>query len=128
MGLQGIVAAGIATAKTVTADLQPNVTHAAWTGQSSQGRPTFATGVSIPALVEGSSMAIRQRDGEDAVAHSKLTILQTITANGASNRREPNDPRDKFTLPDGTVARVLKVEGLERKSTTGAFLHEIWLG
>jgi hypothetical protein len=128
MGLEAIITSGIATAKTITSDLQPNVTHAAWTANTSQGKPTYATGVLLPALEEGDERMIRLPTGEEASSHTKLTILQPVTANGATGRREPIDGRDKFTLSNGTVARVLQVKSLTAKSTTAPFMLEVWCG
>ncbi len=128
MGLQDVIASAVSIAKSVTADLQANVTFEAWTGQTSQGMPTFASSVTLPALIEGSRRVIRMPDGDEAFASHKLTILQPVTDTGSANRREPVDVRDKFTLPDGRDVQVLRVDGLERKSTTGPFMLEIWCG
>ena len=96
MGLQTTVASGIATAKSVTASLQDDITIAPWTGNSRTG--------------------------------AKVTILQPITANGTSGRTEPVDPRDKVTLPDGTVGPILDVAGLVNPDTGYPYMFEIWLG
>ena len=128
MGLQTTVASGIATAKSVTASLQDDITIAPWTGNSRTGAPSYGTAVTYPALVEWKQKMLKDRSGRDVVTQTKVTILQPITANGTSGRTEPVDPRDKVTLPDGTVGPILDVRGLMNPDTNAAFMWEVWLG
>ena len=128
MGLQTTVASGIATAKSVTASLQDDITIAPWTSNDRTGAPSYGTAVTYPALVEWKQKMLKDRSGRDVVTQTKVTILQPITANGTSGRTEPVDPRDKVTLPDGTVGPILDVAGLVNPDTGYPYMFEIWLG
>lgn len=133
MGLSATIASAVAVANSVTADLQDNVTHEAWTGQDGTTKPTFAAGVARPALIEmepalGASGAIRSPQGEVLAVRAKLTFLGPITGNGAANRTEPIDKRDRFTLPDGTTGPVLQVAGMIDPNTDKPYLTEVLLG
>jgi hypothetical protein len=57
-----------------------------------------------------------------------ITIIGPVTANGAPNRDEPVDPRDKFVLPDGTSGPIVDVNGLLDPSTGRPYLYEVALG
>lgn len=130
MSLADIVKAGIAVANTVTenGELQDEVSIAAWTGYASNGTPTFASTVSIPALIELKVQRIKLPNGDLVNSIAKVTFLRPITANGATGRREPIDPRDDITLPDGTVGRALQTEGLVNEQTGAPFMLQVWLG
>jgi len=135
MGLDAVVRSAVATAKSVTSDLQDDVTHEAWTGDGAYGAPTYAAGVSRPALVERKHELVRKGmeqsssgAGEIRKTQTKITFLTPITANGASGRTEPIDPRDKITLADGTTGPILKTAGLIDPSTGLPYMMEVWLG
>lgn len=129
MGLADVVRGAVATANTVTRDLQASVTHFAWTSQSDTGAPVYASGVSRKAIVEMKQRLMRTAGGQEIVARAKVTFLELPAANGAANRREPIDPRDKILLPDGTTGPILDVAGLvDAESTAGrSFFAEVWL-
>ena len=128
MGLQGTIAAGIATADTVTKSLQANVTHEAWTGNDGYGVPEYASGVTLTMLVEQRQELVRDFKGVETVSTSKLTNIAPITANGSANRQEPVDPRDRFTLPDGSTQYVAAVGGLVNPDISAPYMLEVWLG
>lgn len=128
MGLQTTVASGIATAKSVTASLQDNITIAPWTSNDRTGAPSYGTAVTYPALVEWKQKMTKDRRGRDVETQTKVTILQPITATVATGRKNPLDPRDKVTLPDGTVGPILDVAGLLNPDTGYPYMFEIWLG
>lgn len=129
MGLQSIVASGVAIAANLTATLRVNVTHEAWTGTSGNyGTPTYATGVTRSALVEMRPSLRRLPDGTEVMAKATVTFLVPISANGASGRREPIDPRDKITLHDGTTGPIIDISGLVNPDTTRPYLLVVSLG
>jgi len=130
MGLANIVRNAVATADTITKDLQATVTHYAWTGQNDTAAPTYGSGVSRKAIVEMKQRLVRKPNGDEIVARARVMFLALPTANGASGRREPIDPRDKIVLPDGTTGPILDVTGLvDAESTTGrSYFAEVWLG
>lgn len=130
MGLADTVRNAVATAHALTADLQATVTHRAWTGQDETGKATYASAVSRTAIVEQRQRMLRQRDGTEIMTAAMLTFLAPIAANGAATRREPIDPRDVFTLPDGTSGPVVDVAGLtDAGSASGAsFYYQVAIG
>jgi hypothetical protein len=129
-GFADIVRAGVAVADSVNATLQAPVEHHAWISENRKGEPEFAALIVRQAIVERKQRLIRAADGRVISVNTKLTFPRLIEANGAADRREPIDPRDKFVLPDGTTGPVLNVEGIVDPDTlTGApYLFEVWLG
>lgn len=130
MGLDDIVRNAVATAHSVTRDLQADVTLYQWTGADETEAPTFGSGRTFPALVENKKRLIRTSSEKTIHARAKVTFLALPSANGAANRREPIDPRDKIVLPDGTTGPVLDIQDLtDPQSNIGAgYLLEVWLG
>lgn len=128
MGLADIVRSGIAIAKNVTADLQVDITLEAWTGSDGYGAPTYAAAVILPAIVVKKQRIIKNPLGEIIKSKHEVTILQPVTANGATGREEPIDPRDRITLPDESTGPILDVTGMIDPSTGAPFMPEIWLG
>lgn len=128
MGLADIVSSGIATVKSVTADLQADITLEAWISNDNFGGPNYASSVTLPAIVEMKEQRVRTVNDEDVLSRAVITILQPVTANGATGRKEPIDPRDRITLPDSTIGPILKVEGMINPDTSELFMVSVWLG
>lgn len=129
MSLATILRSGVALTDSITDSLQVAVTHEAWSGLSSYGAPTFATGVSRDAIVDYGPRLIRDASGQEVPVRATVMILRPIAANGASGRREPIDPRDRFTLPDGTTGPILEVrQGVVDPSTSRPYCYEVALG
>ena len=128
MGLDSILRNAIATANSVTSSLQSTILHEAWIGQDGYGKPTYATGVQRQAIVE---MRQRRRplpDGRELIQEAHITFVQPIAANGASERREPIDPRDRITLPSGLTGPIHDVRGVVDPGTNQPYLLEVVLG
>ena len=130
MSLATVIRNAVATAKSVTSALQANITLAAWTGHATSGaQPTYATAVTLPALIEQGPVAFRTAAGETITVKAIVHILQPITANGTASREEPIDPRDKITLPNGTVgAPIMSAGGFVDPSTGLPYLYTVALG
>jgi len=128
MGLADIVRSGIALAKEVTSDLQVDVSHEAWISNDSYGKRVYAAAVTLSGIVEKKERLIRDFAGVVVVSKTKITILQPVTANGATGRREPIDPRDRITPPDGVTGPILNAEGMIDSSTGAPYMFEIYLG
>jgi hypothetical protein len=127
MGLASIIANGIAKADRITADLQPNVLHEAWTGQDEFGTATYAAGVNRAAIVEKKTKLVTNNAGIEVKAETLISIIRPVLANGAAGRQEPIDPRDRFTLPDGSTGPVMAIEGLIDRTTGAPFYSQVWL-
>ena len=126
-----LVSSLIAVADNLTTSmgLQASVTHYAWTANgSTYGEPTYATGVARNAIVEMKQRLRRLAGGQEVLQQASVTFPRPITANGATGRREPIDPRDKIVLPNGYTGPILSVEGLENPDTTAPYMLEVILG
>jgi hypothetical protein len=131
MSLADVIRGAVATAKSVTAPLEVDITHEAWTGLDNSTKPTYATGVTLSALVEQGPVPFRTALGETVEVKAIVTILQPVTANGASGREEPIDPRDQITLPNGTIGAPIVATpepGLVDPSTSVPYFHRVALG
>ena len=129
MALDGLVRKGTKIAKKVTKRLQGNITHAAWTGKDKKSKPTYATATTIPAIIDLGPKPFRTAQGVTITVKAMIYILQPISANGASGRHEPVDPRDKITLPDGTVGAPIQGSGgLLDPTTSYPYFHTVALG
>ncbi len=131
MGLGSIVRSAYRTAHQVTGGtdgLQVDVAHYAWTSQDGYGKPTYASAKTYPAIVTRTQRLIRTQTGHEVMSRASLEFLQLPKANGASNRTEPIDTRDKLVLPDGTTGPILDVNGLLDPTTEHPFGVTVWIG
>ena len=128
MGFDDDIRSGVALARTLTLDLQAAVSWKRWTAQTAFGAPTYASAIAVKALIERQNKLVPSSDGREVLVKTKLTILEPLTAQGASGRREPVDERDVFTLPDGTSGPIVDVVGFVDGGTGRPYLHEIFLG
>lgn len=128
MGLDGMVRSAVATAKSVAASLQVEVQHEAWIDDDSRGDAQFAAAVARPALVTMKQTRVTLPNGEVLESRAVVTFLEPVPANGAANRREPIDPRDRITLPDGTTGPILQVSGPIDPATNAPYMVKVMLG
>jgi hypothetical protein len=131
MGLGSILRNGVATANRITGatdGLQGECKHYAWTGQDGYGKPTYASVKKFSAVVNRKQVPVRTATGEVLLSRAQLTILQPLTAQGADERTEPIDLRDKIRLPDSDLdCKILDVQGVIDPSTGLPFGHEVFL-
>ena len=131
MGLDSIVRDVVSVANDLTADLQDTITLEQWTGNATDGKrgSTYASGVSIKALVEMGPKPFRTSNGDTILAAAVVSILQPVTANGATGRQEPIDPRDRITLPNSEVAApIMSAAGFMDPSTNSPYFYTVALG
>jgi hypothetical protein len=108
--------------------LEP-ITVSRWTGQSVEGDPTYAADITPPAIVELKQQLRKDiNTGVEVMSKTKLTIVRPIANQGTAGRREPIDPRDKITLPDGTTGPIIDIGGLVSGGTGKPYMLEVWLG
>lgn len=127
-GFADLVAQGVALADSLTATLQANCTYEAWLGVDRFGKESYAAGVSMPTLIERKQDLVVDYEGEEVLSLATISILRPITNNGAAGRQEPIDPRDRFTLPDGTTGRILTVESFVSPTSGAGYFHVVKLG
>ena len=128
MGLADLVRKGVAIANSNTSDLQDEVTLEAWIGDDSHGKPQFATPIAIKAIVEKKQQLVRLSTGQEVQQQTKVTFLEPVTPNGAAERREPIDPRDRIVLPDSSTGPILGVVGMLDSGTHAPYMLEVSLG
>jgi hypothetical protein len=129
MALNDIIALGVQIASSVTDSLKPNVTHEAWIGQNATGKPSYASPVTLRCIIDDSQKNITTLGGSVITVMATLTFLDPITPNGTSGRREPIDPRDRFTLPNGFTGKIIDSPGSVINPATGVgFIQQIMLG
>lgn len=120
---------GVDLANQFTKDTQVEVIHEAWTGENPDGgNPSYAAPITRLAIVDSRQRQVVTGDGRTVTAMSTLTILDPIESNGASGRREPVDPRDRFATPDGFIGLVVGVGGVIDPNTNAPFVGDIYLG
>jgi len=128
MDLSKLVVAGVAIARDVTSSLQVEVSHEAWIKSGNNGQPTFATAVTRKAVVGYDRRLIKNNEGEKVMQSASVMFLDVIASNGATGRREPVDPRDQITLPDGHTGPIVNVRGPVDPNTNAPYFLEVALG
>lgn len=119
----------MALANTITAPLQVNVTFEAWVGSGDYGTDSlYAEPLALPAIVEMKQQLRRSYSGEEVQQRAVVTFLAPVRPNGAAGRREPIDPRDRITLPDGTTGPILDAQGLADPATGAPYFQVVALG
>jgi hypothetical protein len=128
MALDSLVRSAVAIANSVTSSLQVVVSHEAWIGSDSYGAPQYATAVNLSAIVEYRQRLRHLRDGQQVLQRAVVFLLEPVSPNGAAERREPIDPRDRIVLPDGTTGPIYDVAGLADPQTNASYYHEVVIG
>ena len=124
-----LLRAGIAIADTLTKGVQVDVTLEAWTGQSGFGVESFASPVTIKCVLDLTRKQIKTDSGREITIVATLTKVGDVAPNGTAGRREPIDPRDRITLPDGTTGPIIDVPGAVVDPGTGrGFINAIMIG
>lgn len=129
----GILNTGIAIADNITKSLgfQPTVYHRAWTGQNGFGTETYtaAPGTARRAVVDLTRKQVTTTTGKLVTVVATVIFLENVPANGAPGRREPIDPRDIITLPDGTTGPILDAPSAVVDGATGVpFFNQVMIG
>jgi hypothetical protein len=127
-GLADILRNAVATIKTVTTDLQADITLERWEGQDVYGAPDYDDPENLKAIVDIREQQKRTETGQLVMLRALVILLQPLAANGAANRAEPIDPRDKITLPDGSTGPIVGSAGFIDPGTDKPYFHEIWIG
>lgn len=118
MGLDALVRSVVTTADAVTGSLQATVQHAAYTGQNGYAKPTFAAAVARQAVVVLEQKPVRNLEDKLVVSTARLIFPRPVAV----------DVRDRFTLPDGRTAPVLRTTGVADPTTGAAYATEVLLG
>jgi len=125
VNLAGIVRNAVGIANSVTGSLQAIVMHEPWIGSDKYGKPIYDNPVPRPALVDRRTASI---GGQQIVQNTSVTFIYPIQPQGAADRQEPVDPRDRITLPDGWTGPIVNVNGLVDPLTGMPYLYQVSLG
>lgn len=130
MGLDAVLAKAIGIADKITKPVQSTIQWYAWLSQDIRGKATYeTTPTPLKGVVDLRRKLRHQGDGKLITVVASITIMQVVPPNGAADRHEPIDPRDKLILPDGTTGPILGVPGAVWYDAAGRpFLNEIYLG
>lgn len=128
MSLSSIVRRAVAIADKTTKSLQDTITFEAWIGFTDAGGPEYDSAISILAIIEEKQVLRRLASGQEVMQKATITIPRAVAANGAAERREPIDPRDRITLPSGYTGPILDVSGVTDPLTHRAYMYQVVLG
>ena len=118
MGLASLVRSALATAKSVTADLQATVTHEAYVSQDAYAQPTYSDGVERQAIVTYRTRLVRNAAGEEVMARASIAFVEPVSI----------DMRDRFTLPDGTTGPIVSMTGVADSTSGVPYAPKVWIG
>lgn len=119
---------GVKLADSFTKDGQATITHEAYIGQDKFGKPIYATATHPRCVVSYKTRMIMSTSGQLITAISTLTFTTLPASNGASGRREPVDPRDRITLPDGFTGPIVYISGPLDPETGKGYILSVALG
>lgn len=128
MSLASVIQNAVRSAHKATLSLQTTVRYEAWVAQDVYGQGEYAPAVNVPVIVERKVQAVRNKTGQEVQTKLTITILDPIRPNGAPNRDEPIDPRDKMTLPSGETGVLVVADGMMNPETLQPFLQQVYLG
>lgn len=133
MALSDLIRTGVKLAHQITKDgkIQETVSLHRWRSSDADGVHTYATAVTLTALVEHKRKAIRRVDGTDIMSTASATILTDIAplSPAVTGRKEPVDERDKLVLADGSTGPIVATDGgLKDPKTTRPYLVQVFLG
>ena len=130
MNVAGIARHVRGIADALTKSTQPEFTHEAWISHGASGQPTYASAVIRKGIIEQGPIAFRTALGETIMVKGIVHVLEPVTSNGTAGREEPFDPRDKITLPNGTVgAPIAAVPGGGVDPSTGLpYFYSVGIG
>lgn len=119
---------GIAIVDKLTSALQATVTIQRWISQTPTGDPVYDTAFTENAVITIGAGFIYGPSGELIKTKAMIQIPRPLTPQGAPNREEPIDPRDKITLPNGVTGPVVRTDGVIDPTTGEPYAIDIWLG
>ena len=119
---------GLEIADSLTESLQVIVTYRPWIGFDGYGSQLYGDAQQIEAIAEKSNALLKDSEGNEIRAENTITIPRPITANGATGREEPIDPRDSFVLPDGSGGIVASVDTVVDPSSGYGYYKVVYLG
>lgn len=127
MSLLDVVRSGVKIADGITKPLQPSVTYYRYVSSAGDGAETYASGVSLRAIVEWKQRQVRTSNGVMSVSSSSVMFLDTAALVTATGGEGVND-HDKIVLPDGTTGPILALDGFTDAGTGHPVATTVYLG
>lgn len=119
MGLADIVRGAIATADSVTKDLQPAVQHRPFLGTRDEfGNPQFGADVELKGLVEYKNRLARTPAGDEIIVPVTFTYFGDLSVT----------LMDEITLPSGITVPVRGFKGFVDPLTGRPYMTEVYCG
>jgi len=128
MDIAKLVRESVALADSMSDSAQDDITIYPWISDDSDSKPQFGSAVTVSAIVEEKVRKRRTAAGEEILQKALVTIPRPLASNGAANRKEPLDTRDKIVLPSGYTGPILDVNGVIDPSTHKPYMFEVILG
>lgn len=126
-----ILEKGIAIADKLIPGVKTTCTLEQFTGSDANGDETYASAISFKAIVDYTNK-VTIRNAQMVSISATLTILERVLFNNTLTdppRRNPIDPRDRITLPDGTTGPIISVPGSVNNPKTGTgFIQVVEIG
>lgn len=120
MGLESLVASGVALADRITASLQGTVEHHVFKELDGRGRPVhWEPHDNVQAVITYGQVRVSRTDSGETVP-PKVTL--------AFPRPIAVHPLDKFVLPDRTTGPVVKIDGEVNPSSGMRYATFVGLG
>lgn len=119
---------GVAAIRTAFLSALEEVQILAWVGEDNKGNPDYAAAVSYFGFVEYMPQDRPGMPGQVTRAAAHIIFPEQIAPNGAADRVEPIDPRDKVILPDGTSVPIVEVGKIRDAETQLPYFVELWVG
>lgn len=122
---------GIDIIDSQTKGAQSQIKLEQFTGSGPSGDMTYADPV-FPFAVVDYSNKVSIRGGQIVTVSATLTITERVEPNLTVTdppRKNPIDPRDKITLPDGTTGPIISAPGSVNNPLTGTgFIQVVEIG
>lgn len=121
---------GVKLVDQFTQDGQVEITHEAWIAQDKFGKPQYAapTDPAPRCVIDSRQRVVVTTGGQAITIMSTLTFTSPTASNGAPGRREPIDPRDKITLPNGFTGPIIDSAAPIDPKTNMGYIQQIMLG
>jgi hypothetical protein len=128
LNLDSLIREVVGIADNITGSLQDTIQYSAWIGYDDFNKPIYDSAIVMSAAIEEKQYDRRLPDGSIITQRATIQITRPIKPNGAVDRREPVDPRDKIVLPNGYTGPILFVDGMGDPDTHAPYAYEIVLG
>jgi hypothetical protein len=101
MSLSDLIKNAVATAKSVTVDIQPTITLESYLRDDEYGNRLFNASATYQVILEKRTRFITVADQQLQASQCNIQFLEAVQVKA----------QDRITLPDGTAPQILSIEG-----------------